>query len=495
MSLELDEAPAAQISSYNCSNTPNFPKSPSDKGIAGVSISPKSSGVHADDAEDTIITPPVTDERMFYGLLGQFAKQSAMGTEVHPVASMAAMMSYLSACMGRNPMLSVGDGWHHLRLYTFHVGRSSKGGKGMALDLLKRIDTAIRKASPSLVPQIHNGGLSSREGVAFLIHDGFKHGKDETPPIADKRLFVIEHEFANVLAQIKRDGNTLSACLRDCWDGGSIQPATKNSPIWATDPHIALHACITPNEVRARMSRGELTNGFANRFLIIWAERTGVIPFPARATDEVVQSFADAFAKVINFGLSGYPAQTETMILSLTSDAKKAFGTAYREFAKRHPGGELIAGLLERRAPMLLRIAGLFAITDCVHEITADHIEAAKAWMDYYSASVHVIFAPATDVAEERSRKNRADKLLAWLTSAGDWCSRTNINCDCFKKSVHKTHINAVIEMLLLDNRIERREVDTGAPVKRTEYRVKIKSTESSGASQTLKLPVVIESS
>ena len=65
-----------------------------------------------------------------------------------------------------------------------------------------------------------------------MIHDGYKDGKEEVPAILDKRLLVVESEFVNVLHQSKRDGNTLSAALRDCWDGVSLKPATKTNRLW-----------------------------------------------------------------------------------------------------------------------------------------------------------------------------------------------------------------------------------------------------------------------
>ena len=84
----------------------------------------------------------------------------------------------------------------------------------------------------------------------LLIHDGYKEGKKEIDPVVDKRLWIMESEFANVLHQARRDGNTLSPALRDAWDGKSIKPATKTFRIGATDPHIALSAAITPTELR-----------------------------------------------------------------------------------------------------------------------------------------------------------------------------------------------------------------------------------------------------
>ncbi|HHW4684650.1 MAG TPA: hypothetical protein ACQGQG_04850 [Xylella sp.] len=58
----------------------------------------------------------------------------------------------------------------------------------------------------------------------WLIHDGYRQGQQDVPAIEDKRLWVVESEFSNVLHQGRRDGNTLSAVLRDCWDGVDLTP-------------------------------------------------------------------------------------------------------------------------------------------------------------------------------------------------------------------------------------------------------------------------------
>lgn len=64
---------------------------------------------------------------------------------------------------------------------------------------------------------------SKFQSLVALIHDGYKQGRLDVEPIDDKRLWVVESEFANVLHQGRRDGNTLSAALRDCWDGVSMK--------------------------------------------------------------------------------------------------------------------------------------------------------------------------------------------------------------------------------------------------------------------------------
>lgn len=163
----------------------------------------------------TVTTPPKPDPAMFYGLVGDVANAAAKGTEVNPVSAAANFMSFLSANLGRDVYLSVGNTWHHCRVFTCHTGRTGRGGKGDAMSLNHRIRRRLEEVNAGLLGQTHTGGLSTREGLATLIHDGYKEGKTDVPPVDDKRLWVVETEFANVLHQSRRDGNTLSAALRD----------------------------------------------------------------------------------------------------------------------------------------------------------------------------------------------------------------------------------------------------------------------------------------
>lgn len=194
----------------------------------------------AADVPDHHRNAPQPDDACLYGLIGNIARAGGDTTEANPFAVALNALAYIGCCVGRGPFLPVGNTYHHPRLFTQHVGRSGRGRKGDAVSLIHRIDMSLRKIDAGLAPQVHRGGLSTREGLAYLIHDGFREGKNVVDPIHDKRLWVLESEFANVLHQTKRDGNTLSAALRDCWDGVSIKPATKSNRIAATDPHVSL---------------------------------------------------------------------------------------------------------------------------------------------------------------------------------------------------------------------------------------------------------------
>ena len=395
--------------------------------------------------------PPVATDTMFYGIVGEVGRAAAQDTEVNPVAAAGAFLSYLSAQVGRDVYMAVGNTFHHARLFTCHVGRSGRGRKGDAVSLTHRIRSRIEQVHCLTHGHYHGGGLSTREGLALLIHDGYTQGKTEVPPIDDKRLWIVENEFANVLHQSKRDGNTLSAALRDAWDGMSIKPAIKSARIWATDPHIALHASVTPGELRELMSTRELSNGFANRFLMLWAERSKVEPFPRPASRETVHDLADRTAKVITFALGSYPANKDTRRMELSDAARNAWDKAYRALIEPE-ATDTLTGLMERSTAYALRLAMLFALTDQSLTVELKHLKAGLAWVKYSRQSVRYIFTSAAELADSEVGRENADKILEFLGKHPNGASRTTINNDCFDKRASAGRIDDAIKLLLSES-------------------------------------------
>lgn len=390
---------------------------------------------------------PRPDPACLYGLVGEIARAGA-DTEANPFAIAANALAYLSCAVGRGPYMPVGNVWHHARLFTLHVGRSGRGRKGDAVSLITRIDRAVRTMDKDAAPQVHRGGLSSREGLVYLIHDGFMEGKNEVPAIVDKRLWVVESEFANVLHQGKRDGNTLSAALRDCWDGVSIKPATKTNRLFTTDPHLCLSGAITPNELHSLLASRELTNGFANRFMVLWAERTGLISFPRAASQTEVDALATRVVEVLDFCSSSRWVEKDHLRVEFSTGAARRYDELYRNELNHNSHGERIAALVERRAPMLLRIAMLLALTDCTSRIEVHHIDAALAWVRYSVESVKFIFSTAQDEAQAVETNEHADKILAFLKGKAR-ATRKQITSDCFQGHVTKDSIDAALDELL----------------------------------------------
>ena len=439
-------------------------------------------GSPADDDLDHHRNAPRPDPGCLYGLVGDIARAGSMTTEANAHAVGLNALAYLGCCLGRGPFLPVGNTYHHARLFGMHVGRSGRGRKGDAVSLIHRIDMVLRAKWPALAPHIHRGGLSSREGLAFLIHDGFKEGKNEVEPIHDKRLWVIESEFANVLHQTKREGNTLSSALRDCWDGVTIKPATKSNRISATDPHVSLSAAVTTAELLSLIEARELSNGFANRFLTIFAERTCLVPFPKATPQDEVGELAARIGHVLEFAQAGRWVDKDHMRMTLAPAAAKLYTDLYLGELNRQDFGPLVTGLLERRAPVLLRIAMIFALTDQTTAIEPKHIEAALGWVRYWTESIRFIFSSGAQEQAQSEVAAAAGKIVAFLTERGRQ-SRRAINTDCFHGKLSKDQLDAALDELLhatppaIEVEVEPRKDGPGSPTKF--YKLAAKSAKS----------------
>ena len=68
---------------------------------------------------------------------------------------------------------------------------------------------------------------------------------------------------------MERQGNTLSAVLRDAWDHGNLRTLIKNNPNRATGAHISLIGHVTDDELRRYLDRTEMANGLANRLIFV----------------------------------------------------------------------------------------------------------------------------------------------------------------------------------------------------------------------------------
>ena len=210
---------------------------------------------------------PELDPAALCGVAGEIVESVSPATEGDAVAILMNTVIMFGNAVGRRPYFKVGATRHYRVEFGLEVGKTAKARKGTAHD---DGGTNSSLAAPEWVRDCRRSGLSSGEGLIALIHDEID-GKH--PGITDKRAMVVETEFANTLAVMTRDGNTLSGVMRDCWDCRQrLSILTKNSPIHASNPHVSILGHITLDELRFQLDRVHLTNGFANRFLIACRE-------------------------------------------------------------------------------------------------------------------------------------------------------------------------------------------------------------------------------
>lgn len=374
----------------------------------------------------------------FHGLAGEIVRAVAPQTEADEAALLMQVLVSFGVLVGRGPHVRVESDRHCGNLFALIVGDTAKARKGTSWGRIKSIFSRIQSANlqASWPPVVE--GLSSGEGLKWAVRDPSvtpaKKGSQSVtdPGVVDKRLLVVESEFAQVLRQCSRSGNTLSAIIRVAWDGGKLQTLTKNDPITATGAHISIIGHITADELRAELTQTDTANGFANRFILMCAKRSKVLPFGGDQMDEAVMAgFAARLEKAAGKAMSLGP-------IPMADDARQIWAAVYPELSQGHRG--LFGAVTARAEAQCLRLALIYALLDEVTAIKAEHIKAALAVWKRAEASARFLFGAALGDPV-------ADAILTALRQAGAALSRTQIST-LFSRNHKADRIQAALDLL-----------------------------------------------
>lgn len=335
---------------------------------------------------------PVLDEAAYYGLAGELTKAIAPYSEADPVAILLHTLIGAGCLIGSAPHVLIEHSPHSPRLNALLVGETASR-KGTAWSTPRYV---LSKVDGLWVTQRVKSGLSSGEGLIYQVRDA--NGEDPGEP--DKRLLLIEPEFASTLKAMERQGNTLSPKIRDAWDHGNLSPLTKIERTTATNAHICIIGHITPYELQRSLTATERANGFANRFLFAFVRRAQYLPSGQGAPLSILEPYIRRFQHVL---------ESSRLRERLVRDdqAEELWAAMYRGIEAEHPG--MTGSILGRGAAQVLRLSLLYSLLDeaeCTSvkpAIRPSHVLAAIALWDYCKASVLYLFGDAVgDVVAER---------------------------------------------------------------------------------------------
>jgi hypothetical protein len=292
----------------------------------------------------------------------------------------------------------------------------------------------------------NKGGLSSGEGLINEVRDKVERWnvKDQTlevvdPGVADKRLLVSDAEFAGSLAVMERHGNTLSPVLRQCWDGTTLWNMTKNSPLKSTEAHISTIGHITKHELGARLTRTDMANGFANRFLFLLVRRSKKLPFGGELSDSQIRHLGELLGNTIQKLPSYDPDKPPTKIV-MDDEARRWWSAIYDDLSEGKPG--MVGAVTARAEAQTIRLAMIYALLDGKTKIEPAHLEAGLSVWRYCATSAAVIFG---DVIGEPVR----DEIIRALRAvAPNGLTRTAIS-DLFGRHQAGASISAALADLL----------------------------------------------
>jgi hypothetical protein len=365
---------------------------------------------YADTADNLVQAPswpePIAEEA-FYGPVGEIVRTIEPHTEADPVALLLQLLAAVGNIVGRGPHWRAEKSRHGLNLFLVLVGNTSKARKGTSWGHVRELSGI---ADPEWCEYRIQTGLSSGEGLIHAVRDPI--GDD--PGASDKRLLIIDEEFASTLKVLERSGNTLSPILRLAWDGTPLQLLTRQSPCRASDPHVSLVAHITTDELRRELRTTETGNGFANRFLWVCVRRSKALPDGGRLGESDIGALADGAKTAVEYARSLGDNE-----LHRDTCAGEICRCVYGDLSEGKPG--LFGAVTSRAEAQVMRLACIYALFDQSPEVCSEHLKAAQAVWNYCEASARFIFGGALG-------DPLADELLSMLKKDANGLTRTEIN-------------------------------------------------------------------
>lgn len=385
---------------------------------------------------------PRLGEAALRGLAGDVVAAIAPHTEADPAALLLTFLVYFGNLVGRVPHALVTNSRHGTNLFAVLVGRTAGSRKGTSR---AEIEALFGRLDADWLHACVQCGLSSGEGLISAVRDAsVQTGKDGEPVlvqegVSDKRLVVVEEEFCGPIKIMGREGNTLSAVVRQAWDGHTLGTMTRSSPLRATGPHISILGHTTQDELLKYLSESEMANGFANRFLWACVKRSQLLPHGGERVE---------YGNIVGrLQAAVHCARSLEKPLRRDPAANDRWALAYRALAREQAG--LYGGVTSRAEAQCLRLSLLYALLDADPVVRVAHLEAALALWQYCADSARYIFGTSTG-------NSKADKVLDALRANPAGLTLGQIH-GLFNRNMDAERLHMILDQLrameLLDSR------------------------------------------
>jgi hypothetical protein len=378
----------------------------------------------------------------FHGLAGDFVHLVGPETEADAAALLFSFLVATGSIIGKVPYYQVGGDRHYTNLFSVIVGESAKARKGTSWGEVRRF---VGLVDEDWCKQRIAGGLSSGEGLIHAVRDPItemvplREGKrvvGHEPQMTDagvddKRLMVVEGELSQVLQAAGRDGNTLSAIIRQAWDGGTLRVLAKSAKATCLEPHISVLAHITVAELKQQLTKTDMANGFANRFLWICAARSKCLPFGGAVNEKALGDLAEESRQAIEFARG-------VGRIELAVEARAEWSRVYPVLSEARRG--LLGAITARAEAQAVRLAMLYALLDQSAEIKLTHLRAGLATWRYCEDSARFIFGDSLG-------DPIADEILILLRGSPNGMTRNELT-DHFKRNKLSAELGRALAVL-----------------------------------------------
>ncbi len=331
--------------------------------------------------EDVVRHPPepfALHSDAYHGPLGGVVDAIGPHTEADNPAVLLCLLAAFGNAVGFAPHTDHGK-MHGANLFIGLVGATASR-KGTATGIAKSV---IADADPEWEHRVQHEGFGSGEGLIWSVRD-----PNPTDPvgITDKRLLVIEEEWAKTFTLSASDKSILTPIIRGCYDRIPVGKRNKGDNAYGCKkPHVSIIGNITPDDLRQSLTGKmavSIANGFLNRFLLVATRRTKFLPRGGRWKAHAAPFLAPIRTAIVK-------AKTRTL-MALDADAEAEWDALYAALENRPDG---VPGAVTGRASdMVTKLAMVYALADGDVAIRVVHLRAGLAVWRYCEATAFALF-------------------------------------------------------------------------------------------------------
>jgi hypothetical protein len=376
--------------------------------------------------------PEPLAEDAYHGVAGDLVRAIEPHSEADIAALLVQFLVGWGNMAGRGPYYLAEADHHHTNESAVTVGTTAKGRKGTSLGRVQAVLSAI---DPHWAENRLFLGLGSGEAMIDAA-------KDE----GDRRIMVVESEFARLLAVVSREGSTISANLRNAWDTGTLAINTRQNKVKVSGAHLSLIGHITREELLRRLDSTETANGFGNRKLWVCAKRSKVLPFGGGSIEygDLIGRLRDA---------TTFTRQMGNTRVNFDKQAAELWVQVYEGLSEGRPG--MLGSMTSRAEAHVVRLSLIYALLDCAEKIRVEHLRAALGIWKYCAASARFIWGDALG-------DPTADEILRALSTEGDaGLTRWDLN-NHFGRNKPAAELDRAIGVLMERGLIRSSTEDTG---------------------------------
>lgn len=318
---------------------------------------------------------------VFDNPIGEYVLANAPHTEADRDSVYLQAMELFANYVGKAPRFRLNNTLIYANGFLAVVGTTALGRKGTAYNDALELFLETGGVHSLYTKERIRQGVSTGEGLVEFVKDGGTN--------FDGRMMVYAPEFNRMLSCMRREDNTLSAVLREAYDGGVLAVTTRANPIVAASAHVSVITHTTADEFSRMVLPVDFTNGMLNRYSFLWAADGAVRPSPGRVSELAVTKARTAIEAAKNWVDGAGPLGLD---MSWSYAAEEFWSRYYVD--TRKPSGNNLQDTLTARAPAnIIKHAMRHAILDRSETVELRHLEVAIALWNRFEQSTKRLLA------------------------------------------------------------------------------------------------------